>query len=430
MVLHHSIHRISSRVRNQAGEPMSNYDYKMYALVHHDAQRCSHVLNEAGFEVLIKSPPLETKDIRGEYLRKNIRREVCCGHDEFIKLYAYTLPEPLVVHVDVDFIFYKPMDQVFDSMLYHKDSMIGQLARQHVERERHTDPWPDAPQAVMTRDWPQVFPGRNAGYQAGFIVLRPNPTVLTELVDIIKEGDFVPGNQPANGWGGKGYGGFVGAKAMQGLIAYYYDIFAPDTWVELNQCRYNHMGIDTKFNPGGFGYRPAEKGTCRNRMTTCEDCMHTDRDFIYSIHYTKCRKPWNCIGEGDSSITEDMSNTKSSKAAIKKLIPEQLIHLDHCLELLQVWHNVRSDLENQLVQLVSHDSTTTMKKDDQENNTNQTAMVNEARRGTYKTDYFQGHCLANGKYLTLAGGHKETLQRIPELYRHSNDDNDKFVEPL
>ena len=66
---------------------------------------------------------------------------------------------------------------------------------------------------------------------------------MTELVEIIKEGNYTAGFSRENGWGSGGYGAFVGAMAMQGLLAYYYDMVRPNTAVELNQCRFNHMGI-------------------------------------------------------------------------------------------------------------------------------------------------------------------------------------------
>ena len=37
----------------------------------------------------------------------------------------------------------------------------------------------------------------------------------------------------------------------QGLMAYYYDMVRPHTSVELNQCRFNHMGMDGKDNTLG-----------------------------------------------------------------------------------------------------------------------------------------------------------------------------------
>ncbi len=62
--------------------------------------------------------------------------------------------------------------------------------------------------------------------------------------DRIKEGNYTEGSSRSNGWGGAGYGSFVGAKAMQGLMAYYYDLIRPNNAVELNQCRFNHMGMN------------------------------------------------------------------------------------------------------------------------------------------------------------------------------------------
>jgi hypothetical protein len=77
---------------------------------------------------------------------------------------------PAVVHVDIDFAFLQPMDELFDAIVYPKDSVLGQAARKQIARERPTDAWPDQIDAFLTRDWPQVVPGRIAGYQAGFIV--------------------------------------------------------------------------------------------------------------------------------------------------------------------------------------------------------------------------------------------------------------------
>ena len=69
----------------------------MYAIVHKAAEDCSRVLKETGFEVLVVEPPVKQAEIRGEALRKGIHKEWCCGADEFIKLFAYSLPEDIVV---------------------------------------------------------------------------------------------------------------------------------------------------------------------------------------------------------------------------------------------------------------------------------------------------------------------------------------------
>ena len=178
--------------------------------------------------------------------------------------------------------------------------------------------------------------------------------------------------------------------AMQGLIAFVYDEVLTSNWVELNQCRYNHMGMDVLYRkPPSFRANHPKAGKCRNDLDYCEDCMNTNVSLIYSIHYTQCRKPWQCVGEGRYAHPE-----------LGKLnIPEDQVNLNHCMELMTVWHNIRTDLENKLLQL-----------------TNDTTIRN-GQSGTYKPEYFNGHCTGNGNsgYLKLAAT-TESLKRLPELY--------------
>jgi hypothetical protein len=318
LILRHSIHQISSR--NSLSK--SRYDYKMYALVHRQAVDCFTELNErTGFEVIVVDSPVRTDEIRGETLRKNIHRELCCGADEFIKLYAYSmLPHEIVVHVDIDFAFYKPMDDLFDALRYDKDSVLGQAARARIHLERPEIGLPDRIDAFLTKDWPQVAPGKfPAAYQAGFLVARRDPALLEEMLEVIREGNYTAGWGYGTGWGLAGYSGWVGAMAMQGkdyscrvvesfhptlcwhwhlnrffsgphfvftttsthhiagFVAYFYDIIRPNTAVELNQCRYNHMGMDVRYrHPPNFRPSLPGVGGCRNGAKQCEDCMVTD----------------------------------------------------------------------------------------------------------------------------------------------------------
>jgi hypothetical protein len=417
LVLRHSIHQTSAR----NVDAHSHYDYKMYAIVHAQAAECSHLLRDAGFEIIVKDALVQQNEIRGAFLRKMIHREWCCGHDEFIKLYAYTLPEPIVVHLDVDFVFHQPMDDVFDALLYDKDSSIGKAARERIPRERPTDAWPDRPQAMLTRDWPQVVPepGRRVGYQAGFLVARTNPAVTDELIEIIRQGHYVETrNVTSMGWGGLGYGGFVGAMAMQGLLAYYYDVKAPDTWVELNQCRFNHMGMDVLYrSQPNFRSSHVNRGKCRNNRDECEDCMHTELDSIYSIHFTQCRKPWNCIGEGNSQLSSaKMRKPRTKTAAEKLLIPEDSVHLDHCMQLQTIWHGHRSDLEGQLRALLVQEGAAANENE----TTTTTTAIDAGLGGDYKKEIFQGHCKGNGpdQYLLFCSGNADLIKRTPELYKY------------
>jgi alpha-N-acetylglucosamine transferase len=185
----------------------------MYALVHKTkAQSCAPALEQAGFTVLLVNPPLLQSDIRGKDLRGKIHREVCCGADEFIKLYAYTQMKehPLVVHLDIDFIFQKPLDDLFDVMLAtpssihsndknHQDDINS--IRQRIEREDGSDSWPDDIQAMITRDYHSSYgEGRKSGFQAGFWIIKPSQAHFDKLVDIVKEGNYTDGFGRDNGW--------------------------------------------------------------------------------------------------------------------------------------------------------------------------------------------------------------------------------------
>ncbi|KAL7537927.1 hypothetical protein ACHAXR_012067 [Thalassiosira sp. AJA248-18] len=213
-ILRHSVHETSIRTPASG----SKYDYKLYAIVHTKAAGCSHILSDLGYQVILKDSPVQISEIKGDYLRKNVHKEWCCGADEFVKLYAYTIPDhPIVVHTDIDFMYHRPMDTLFDAMLLPSDSDGGERARRAIEMEYLEKSIPDNIQAYLTRDYHQVIPA----FQAGFIVLKPSMSAFNEYLDIIREGNYVEGFSRENGWGGKGCGGVVGSMAMQGLPAYY-----------------------------------------------------------------------------------------------------------------------------------------------------------------------------------------------------------------
>ena len=392
IVLQHSVHMNS--VRNPSSG--SNYDYKMYALVHKQAEKCSSLLQQVGFEVIVADPPVVSGDIRGKYLQQRIHREWCCGADEFVKLYAYSkIPEPVVVHVDMDFAFVKPMDELFDAMLYDVNSVEGKEARMRIALETPSKSLPDKIDAFFTLDWPQVIPGRKAGFQAGFMVIRPNATVVEELVDIIKEGNYTEGFSRQNGWHSSGHGGYVGAMAMQGLMAYYYEFVRPEHAVELNQCRYNWMGMDVRyraqpsFHPRRF---PDLVGKCRNSKDECENCMNVDLDLVKSVHYTVCRKPWNCVSEGHK-------NGQYPETGKKGAIDTKTGNLDQCLKIAKKWHDYRADFERKLYNLT---------KDEE---------ILAGSVGKYKQDVFRGHCAGEGggNYLQIQGTHL-SFEQVAKLY--------------
>lgn len=199
-VFAYSVHRHS--VRHTFSH--SKYDFKLYALVHEQAESCSGSLKDLGFEILVRDTPVKLHEISSDTLRKHAPRAWCCGDAEFIKLYAYTLLEhDIVVHVDIDFIFTKPMDDLYNAMLLDAHSPQAQAARNNIPLERPTDPWPDNIEAFVTRDWGQVIPGRKAGYQAGFVVLRPSMEIFEQVLETIRKTDYDEGYSHENGWGKK-----------------------------------------------------------------------------------------------------------------------------------------------------------------------------------------------------------------------------------
>ena len=67
------------------------------------------------------------------------------------------------------------------------------------------------------------------------------------------------------------------AALHAGFVAYFYDKIRPGTAVELNQCRYNHMGMDVLYrHQPNFRSGLPGVGGCRNGAKECEDCMVTD----------------------------------------------------------------------------------------------------------------------------------------------------------
>lgn len=112
-VLKHSIHLASIH-----GNLGGRYDYKMYAIYHPEGFKCAKTLESLGYTLLERETPVRVQDIQGEFLRTRIHKNGCCGERELVKLEAYTLTDhPIVVHMDLDTVIYKPMDNLFDWMM-------------------------------------------------------------------------------------------------------------------------------------------------------------------------------------------------------------------------------------------------------------------------------------------------------------------------
>ena len=305
-VLHQSI--------KLAMQESTKYDYHIYAFVHQEASDAKPLLERLGYRVQIKDTPFNiTENENAEFV--DSQRIGCCGEKEYLKLYSYLLVDyPVVVHLDLDTIVLRSMDQVFDFMTLPRTTTSG-LSQDRVESFASTSTmWMNkhlnisethAPRSILehperidfmyTRDYNMVDPPMlkpyQMGVQGGFMVIRPNQTDFDRMIEIIRRG----GGFKDSMWGGEelghaGYGGYYGAGTVQGFTSYYYDhVEKGMRSLELNRCNYNSMVDDPHF----FN-KNTNQTICRTTEDKCEDCRATNLEDIYTSHFTVCGKPEWC----------------------------------------------------------------------------------------------------------------------------------------
>jgi hypothetical protein len=373
-IFRHSIHKQSF----WAGGGVSKYDYQMYAIIHETCRNHGNLLQRLGYTVLIKPSPIQLDEIQGLWYKQHVEGENCCGSAEFIKLYAYTLTNhPIVVHWDMDVAVLAPMDDLFDAMIYPKDSIEGIAARGRLERQHPNEVLPDSIDAFFTRDITSAQPWeQHQGVQGGFLVVRPSLEVLQQYLNFIRLGNYTPGRGEGSGWNGLGYGGFQGAMAYQGAVAFYYDHFRPNTAVELAVCRWNQVVADVVWR--GPRWMKKYHMQCRQypkdgnfeANTNCEDCRITPIDQVKTVHFTACNKPWECMLPYPPAPRFKQEGYRLS----------QLTNITTCGLLFRKWFELRKDLELQLQRY------------------NVAPSKNE---GSFHQEYFLGHCSSNKNYIPM-----------------------------
>ena len=364
-VLKHSIHlnSIDNHKNNNNG---SKFSYEMFAFVHPDANDCTPHLQQLGYTVMIKETPVDPTQIKGAFYKEHVVKSGCCGDREFLKLYAYTLFDyPIVVHLDIDSLILKPLDDLFLVMLNSDGSKdqtkINDYGGANLKNVpvMYEKPIPQIVDAFFTRDYNMVRPGKKyPGFQGGFLIVRPSQKAFDQYIDIILEGDFHKGS----GWAGLGFGGYYGAQQIQGIASYYYDHFHPNTAIELNRCVYNSMADDPR-SPIKDGAR------CRDGRDLCEDCRGKPIEDVRSIHFTLCQKPWLCNYFPESGPT--ISTNKM------------------CNKFHREWHRVRADLEEFL------------------------EAKKETHSATWKSELYYGHCNHAGAkgYIPLFEGTSTNIKK-------------------
>eukprot|EP00516_Mucochytrium_quahogii_P006339 CAMPEP_0203758054 /NCGR_PEP_ID=MMETSP0098-20131031/10830_1 /ASSEMBLY_ACC=CAM_ASM_000208 /TAXON_ID=96639 /ORGANISM=" , Strain NY0313808BC1" /LENGTH=387 /DNA_ID=CAMNT_0050650301 /DNA_START=38 /DNA_END=1204 /DNA_ORIENTATION=+ len=226
-------------LKESIGRIKTVHEIHYVAIVHVNVSSTLPKLKKLGYEVFSYEAPVVSSEIEGEYLRKEIDKSGCCGALELLKLRAYTLPNfDRVVLLDMDTLFVKSIDH-----LYKNDVEI-QFTYDYA---MHDNKAPAPP------------------VQGGMLLIKPSQDAFNKMVDIVRKGDF----RENTGWGGTGIGWCWGGQTIQGLVSYYYNIFAKESFKVLDPCKYN-------------------------AMVTTDNCKGTPFADIYSIHYTQCQKPWDC----------------------------------------------------------------------------------------------------------------------------------------
>jgi hypothetical protein len=107
-------------------------DISFTAIVHDSAGECAEKYSKVGDEILVRESPVQISEIEPGYYANNVDRR--CPLADFLSLYACTLTDhDIVVLTDVKSMAIQPMDELFDAILYPKDSEEGIKAQKEVK---------------------------------------------------------------------------------------------------------------------------------------------------------------------------------------------------------------------------------------------------------------------------------------------------------
>lgn len=381
-VLRHSIHQQS--IHSSKNDVNSRYSYQMYAIVHESCRDNAAMLGRLGYKAIVRPSPIAWDDIQPGWYKDHVEGENCCGSAEFIKLYAYTLTEyPIVVHWDLDVALFHPMDDLFDAMIFDRQSAEGKRARSRLEVQHPHQPLPSTIDAYFTRDITSAQPWEiRQGVQGGFLIARPNVQHFEQYLKFIKAANYTGGRGNDRGWDGLGYGGFQGAMAYQGAVAYFYDQLAPNTSVELDICIWNQVVADVIWRgpprPDLLDHcreYPVQPGVTLEENTPrnghCRDCRILPVEQTKSAHYTACKKPWEC----------SLPHPRKPKDPKLQYKLNELTNITTCGLLFQKWFELRQDFEDRLQDAAG--------------------VVPSHRNGRFEAMYFGGNCRGRGNYIAM-----------------------------
>jgi hypothetical protein len=106
LVLGYSAKKIHDRTKGY----VSNYDAELIAFVVPGVVTSRPILEAYGWKLLERKLPVALDEIENKDYMQRMKDSGCCGADEFLKLWAYTLVEyHRVVHLDMDSVIFQNM---------------------------------------------------------------------------------------------------------------------------------------------------------------------------------------------------------------------------------------------------------------------------------------------------------------------------------
>lgn len=172
--------------------------------------------------------------------------------------------------------------------------------------------------------------------------------------------------------------------ANVGVLAFFYDVLYPDHHVELDVCRWNQVVADVIWRgPARMEYyhqcrnHPAPGISFANNTIEndqCYDCRVLPLEETMTVHYTACKKPWEC------RIPYPRVPQPGNKAHAYRL--QQLTNVTTCRELLHVYFTYRQDVETRIAQALDSKPKT-------------------IANGTFESETFLGYCARSGGYIAM-----------------------------
>ncbi len=249
LVLGYAAHKYHDAAR---GFP-SRFEVDLVAFVTPEVVTSRPILEANGWHVLEKGLPVPLDEIQNKDYATKVANSGCCGADEFLKLWAFTLTDyHRVTHLDMDSIIFQNMDEIYN-----------------IDKE-----------ILFTGDYNMKGGSPVVPAQGGFLVIRPSIETFREFQNIIRKGDH-----GSKGWEGSRIGNFWGGQTIQGIIPFFYHVKHPGTAQEMDRCVFNCM-VDNPYWP--------KTTRCLDKQPTCEDCRLQDPKKVKSAHFTICQKPWTC----------------------------------------------------------------------------------------------------------------------------------------